>query len=88
MLTRPSHDPAIADIWSLGACLYTMVTAINTTLAHTLASSYKTAFRYPESSAITLSVPLCELLAGMLEYLPSHRSVGACNTFSFCGTIL
>ncbi|XP_067949515.1 maternal embryonic leucine zipper kinase-like [Watersipora subatra] len=62
-----------ADIWSLGACLYSMLTGELTDASHSRASSYKDAFFYQNHLRQLLSSSVLELTAGMLEFLPQYR---------------
>ena len=65
--------PDRADLWSLGSCLYSMLTGRLTNKHYSCAHSYTDAFKYPEHMQRLLSDSIFELLEGMLEFLPQHR---------------
>jgi len=71
--SKTSYDVARADVWSLGACLYSMVTGVSTAPSHSLAKNYSSAFVFTPCVRDLLSQEIRDLLSGMLDYAPDCR---------------
>lgn len=76
MLDETGYDPYIADIWSLGICLFHMATAhlpfIGKTIFQIIAMAKRQGLRFPPEPS--LSVELQYLISAILEIDPKRRA--------------
>jgi [calcium/calmodulin-dependent protein kinase] kinase len=76
MLGDDGYDPYLADIWSLGICIFHMSTAklpfVGKTIFQIVAMAKRQGVRFPPNPE--LSVDLMDLLAAILEVEPAKRA--------------
>ena len=77
MLGEDGYDPYIADIWSLGVCIFHMATAelpfIGRTIFQIVAMAQRQGLRFPPE-AVVLSPELKNLLTVILVVDPTKRA--------------